>query len=311
MILASKDHTHRKAPAARDCDPSTTQTKIPRMRLITHFSRLLPALTLGIFLSAGAFAQETSNGDARAEYAAAVEAAQEAAAQGTAEGHLSAGDQYVAAAAAAEASGDADLEALATGVREAAVQSYADAAAAYASQDVHAEAAAAFLKGADVAESLGDSDLQTRLVSNAHTVLIQGGVALQRAGDVDGALAAFADVAAKAEAAGDDENFSRARETAGRILLVAANEQNQAGNHRGAIQELDRAAEFLAEDHPQLNALYATAYFRIGVSQVQAEQLTAARTSLQRAQQYARVAGRDQIVQGAQQQLDYIRQVLN
>jgi tetratricopeptide (TPR) repeat protein len=90
---------------------------------------------------------------------------------------------------------------------------------------------------------------------------------------------------------------------------VEARDAIQAQNWRGAIAALDQAARFLPANDANLNTFYANAYYRLGVQQVQAEQWAAARTSLQRAQQHARTAGRDQIVQGAQQQLDYIRQV--
>lgn len=304
----------------------------------------MPALLLGGLLAGGALAQDTqmpmpeSNGDARAEYAAAYEAAEEALAAGTAEGFTEAGNQYLRAATIAEDSGDDELVARVNADRESALQAYADAAQAYAGQQAFDQAAGEFLRAAEVAGTLGNTELQARLTGNAGNAYLQAddhagavaqfeaayeinpeildflhrrAVVLQQTGDLEAAAAAYNELATQAEAAGDDENLARGREGAGRLHLLAARDLVQAQNFRGAITELDRAAEFLPEDDGNLNTLYANAYYRLGVGQVQAEQLRAAQTSLQRAQQYARTAGRDQIVQGAQQQLDYIREVLD
>jgi tetratricopeptide (TPR) repeat protein len=313
------------------------------MKLQTSITRIIPAFVLALVLAAGSVAQDMptpppveDNGDARAQYGAAVEEAQAAAAQGTVDGYVAAGDAYVRAAEVAEASGDDELTVNVRAAREAAVRSYVDAGSHYASQSAFADAGAQFLRASELAGLIGDEALQARVTGNAGTAFIQAedfeqaatlfeqasalnpenldyaylhAVAIRGMGDSDAALAAFADVAARAEAAGDAENMRKSNEAAGRMHLATARDAIQAQNWRSAIQALDEAAAFLPEDDANLNTFYANAYYRQGVSQVQAEQWGPARTSLQRAQEYARVAGRDQIVRGAQQQLDYIQQV--
>jgi len=314
------------------------------MQLLSFLSRVAPVLALAFVLAAGAYAQDTApppppvetEGDDRAEYGAAVESAQELAAQGTADGFARAGDEYMRAAEIAAVSGDEELEVLARGATEAAVSSYADAGSTHMSQEAFADAGAHFLRAAEVAGTIDDQTLQARLTSNAGTAFLQGqqfneaveafdrarelnpdnldyaylrAVAIRQGGDTDAAITAFEELATAAETAEDQDNVAKAHEAMGRIHLLAGRDAVQAQDWRGAISALDRAAEFLAEDDANLNTLYANAYYRLGVSQVQAEQWGAARTSLQRAQTYARTAGRDQIIQGAQQQLDYIQQV--
>jgi len=317
------------------------------MKPYSLITRLLPALVLALMLSANAVAQDAppppppaseDNGDARAAYGAAVEEAQAAAARGTAEGHMEAGDTYLHASEIARDSGDDELVPVARGAREAAVRSFVDAGSAFAGQQNFMEAGEAFLRASEVADDLGDDALQARVTSNAGTAFLQAedfdravaqfdrarqlapenldyaylrAVALRGTGDTDAALAAFSEVAETAEAAGDADNLQKANMQAGRMHLVAARDAIQAQNFRSAIQALDQAAQFLPEDDGNLNTMYANAYYRLGVGQVQAEQWGPARTSLQRAQEYARTAGRDAIVQGAQQQLDYIREVQN
>jgi tetratricopeptide (TPR) repeat protein len=316
------------------------------MKSLNVMRRLVPALALALILSAGTFAQETApppppvedNGDSRAEYAALVEEAEASAALGTAEAHIAAGDLYVRAADLARDSGDEELAAIADGARQAAVRSFVDAGSAYAGEQQFTEAGTIFGRAADIAAELGDEQLQARVTANAGTAYIQAqdfgaavehfsvarelnpenldyaylhAVALRGTGDTEAALQAFAQVAAAAEAAGDDDNLAKANEAAGRMHLMSARDAIQAQDFRGAIAALDQAAQFLPEDDGNLNTFYANAYYRQGVAQVQAQQWAPARTSLQRAQQHARVAGRDQIVQGAQQQLDYVQQMMN
>lgn len=327
---------------------SQLETNPNRMKPHNSLIRLLPAFVLALLLSASAVAQETAppppppvsedNGDARAAYGAAVEQAQAAAARGTAEGYAEAGETYLEASALARDSGDDELVAVARGAREAAVRSFVDAGSTYASQQNFSSAGESFLRAAEVADDLGDDALQARVTSNAGTAFLQAeefdraveqfdralelnpdnldyaflrAMALRGTGDTDAALQAFAEVAEAAEAAEDLDNLAKANQAAGRMHLMAAREAIQAENFRGAIEALDQAARFLDEDDANLNTFYANAYYRLGVGQVQAEQWATARTSLQRAQQHARVAGRDQIIRGAQQQLDYIQQVQN
>lgn len=276
-----------------------------------------------------------TDGD-RAEYAAAVEAAEASTALGTAEGHAEGGQQYLAAAAIAEASSDAELTALTTNAYEAAVRAFVDAASAHAGQQQFAEAAAQFEAAAAAAGQAGNTSLQARVTYNAGTAYVQAenpqravelfdeaialdegnldyiyvrAVALRATGDTEGALAAFAQLAEDAEAAGDAENLTKANDAAGLMYLGQARDAIQAQDFRAAISALDEAARFVAEDDARLNAFYANAYYRQGVNHVRSEQWGPARTALQQAQRYARVAGNDNIVQGAQQQLDYIAQI--
>jgi tetratricopeptide (TPR) repeat protein len=311
------------------------------MNLKTLLSRILPIIALAFLVATSASAQDAptapDNGtDARAEYGAAIDAAQEATALGTAEGHVAAAEAYLRAATVAEESGDDELVGNARGAREAAIRSFVDAGGVHARSEAHAAAATKFVRAAETAELIGDAELHSRVTFNAGTAFGRAddhaaaiaqfdraialqpdnldyqfarALALRSAGDTDAAMAAFSELATAAQAAGNTELYTRIGETAGRVYLVQARDAIQAENWRGAIQALDQAARFLAQDDANLNTFYANAYYRQGVAQVQAEQWAAARASLQRAQQHARIAGRDQIVRGAQQQLDYIQQV--
>lgn len=320
------------------------------MKLNTLLARILPLFVLAFGLATGALAQEglptpppepedaptEAAADARTEYAAAIEEAQAATAQGTAQGHIEAAEAYTRAAEIARDSADEELEANAEGALEAAVRSYVDAGGAYAAQQDYANAGAQFEQAAELAGQLEDVDLQARVTSNAGTAYIQAedyesavaaferaaellpdnldyvylrAEAIRRSGDTEAAETAFSELATRAEAAGDTQNLAKANEAAGRMHLMAARDAIQAENYGAAIAALNAAAEYLPEDDGNLNTFYANAYYRQGVNQVRAEQYGPARTSLQRAQEYARLAGRDQIVRGAQQQLDYIQQV--
>jgi tetratricopeptide (TPR) repeat protein len=312
------------------------------------FTRTLSLFALALVLAVGAYAQgempappapeptTASADDPRAQYAAAVEEAQAATAQGTAAGHVAGGEAYLRAAEVAETSGDDELSVNARGAREAAIRAFVDAGSTHAGSQAFGEAASQFSRAAEIAAQIGDDDTEARVTYNAASAFMQAeqfgqaiplfdralelrpdnldyafvrAVALRGSGDTDAAMAAFAELSARAEAAGNTELQTRIGETAGRVHLVEARDAIQAQNWRGAIAALDQAARFLPANDANLNTFYANAYYRLGVQQVQAEQWAAARTSLQRAQQHARTAGRDQIVQGAQQQLDYIRQV--
>lgn len=321
---------------------------------MSFLPRTLPLLTLVFALAAGAHAQgmptpppevETpeveeapteASAEARAAYAAAIEAAEAAEAQGTAAGHAEAAEAYARAAEIARTSGDAELEAVVGGTLEAAIRARVNAASVLAGQNDYAGAATQFEAAAALAAELDNAELRAQLTSNAATAHIQAEAfdravatldaviaeqednldlrhlraqALLRAGRTDAAAEALLDLRDRARAAGDEQNLARANEAAGRIHLMAARDAIQAENFRQAIEALDRAAEFLPENDVNLHTFYANAYYRLGVNQVRAEQWAAARASLQRAQEHARIAGRDQIVTGAQQQLDFIRQV--
>lgn len=324
---------------------------------LKHLLTILPLLFL-FLAGTSTFAQETDslavpvtdevpdpeangsaavNAEARTQYAAAIEAAQAAAAEGTAEAHLRAAEQYLAAADLATASGDDELVASASGALTGALKAYADAGGAYSQAGDYASAAAQFDQAAAVAERLSDEDARAQTLYNAAVALVTAeqfaeaverletaielapenlnylyvrGAALGQAGDIEAAAAAYQELAERAEAAGDEAMLARARDSAGKLYLVRAQAAIQASRFGEATAALDQAAEYLAENDATLNTLYANAYYRQGVGQVQAENYSAARTSLQRAQEYARKAGRDQIVTGAQQQLDYIQQVL-
>src|SRR5690554_3917942 len=102
----------------------------------------------------------SANAEARTEYGAALEAARAANEQRTPEGFIEAAGRYVAAAEIAEASGDAELEAQASTAREAAVKAYVDAGDAYSAASDYASAATQYEAAADVAEQIGNADLQ-------------------------------------------------------------------------------------------------------------------------------------------------------
>lgn len=276
------------------------------------------------------------NGEARIAYGAAIERAQEVAAAGTSEGFQAAAEAYLEAVEIAENSGDDELIVNVGSLREAAVAALSDAGAIEIAASSFASAGSIFLQAADIAALIDNPAIQAQVTANAGTAFIQAedfaraaeafgtafeiqpddldhlfyyAVSLRNNGQVDESVEAFVDLATRADEAGDEANLTRANETAGRIFLAAARDEIQAQNYRAAITELDRAAQFLSEDDANLNTFYANAYYRIGVGQVQSEQYSSARSSLQQAQRYARTAGRDQIVQGAQQQLDYIQQI--
>lgn len=281
-------------------------------------------------------ANGAADADARAAYAETIEAAREAAREESAEGHLRAAEHYLGAAELAAASEDAELQASASGALTGALKAYADAGGAYSNDGDYARAAAAFDQAAAIAERLSDEDAQAQTLYSAAVALAAAeqlaeaierlevaielapenlsylhaqGTLLGQAGDAEAAAEAYRQLIERAEEAGDETMAARARESAGKLYLVRAQGAIQAEHYAQAIDALDEAATYLGENNETLNSLYASAYYRQGVGQVQAENLAAAKTSLRRAQEYARKAGRDQIVTGAQQQLDYIEQV--
>lgn len=277
-----------------------------------------------------------SNAEARTQFGAAIEAAQAASQQASAESYIEAGEQYLQAADIATASGDADLEASVTDVRGNAAKAFVNAGSAYSGAEDFANAAAQFERAAEIARDLEDAEMGAKTFYNAGVAYVSAedfpsavaaldaaiemapdemnyhyvrGVALRGSGDAEGSEAALVELAERAEAAGDEAMAVKARETVGKGYLSAAYADLQAGRFSSSIEGLDKAAPFLAEDDATLNTLYANAYYKLGVSQVQGEQLAAAKRSLQQAQTYGRRAGKDAIVNGAQAQLDYIAQV--
>lgn len=277
----------------------------------------------------------SANAEARVQFGDAVEAAQAANDLATAEGYIEAGEQYLQAAEVAGASGDAALEERIAAVRGNAVTAFVNAGSAYSGAEDFANAAAQFERAAAIARELEDADT-AKLYYNAGVAFVSAedfvqalemldaaielapdnldyyyvrGVALSQSGDVEGSEQAFTELAERAEAAGDTATAAKARETIGKAYLSAAYAELRADRFSAAIEGLDKAAPFLGEDDATLNTLYANAYYKLGVEQVQAEQFDAAQGSLEQAQTYARRAGKDTIVTGAQAQLDYIEQV--
>lgn len=325
------------------------------MKLTTAMSRLFTLALLLALAPAGAFAQTTdttgveaedvdleleetasANAEARDAFTAAVEAAQAASAQGTAEGFVEAGEQYVAAYDIAAASGDSELEARAAAVLENATKAYVDAGSTYSGAEDFGNAAAQFERAAELAEQAEDTALQSKTLYNAGVAYVSAedfaravellddaielapdelnyyyvrGVAQSQAGDAEGSTATLSALEARADSLGDEGMATKARQMLGRSFLIAARDAIQAERYSDAISALDQAAPYLGEDDASLNTFYANAYYRLGVGQVQAENYGAAQRSLEQAQTYARRAGRDNIVTGAQAQLDYIREV--
>jgi len=281
-------------------------------------------------------ASATANAEARDAFTAAVEAAQAANAQGTAVGYVEAGEQYAEAYEIAAASGDAELEARSAAVLENATKAYVDAGSAYSEAEAFGDAAAQFERAAELAGQAGDAELQAKTLYNAAVAQVSAedfaravelldeaitlspddlnyyyvrGVAQGQAGDAEGSAATLTALEARADSLGDEAMATRARQTLGRTHLIAARDAIQAERYSDAIAALDKAAPYLGEDDASLNTFYANAYYRLGVGQVQAENYGAAQRSLEQAQTYARRAGRDNIVTGAQAQLDYIREI--
>ena len=277
-----------------------------------------------------------TDGDARTAFTEAVEAAQAASAEATADGYIMAAEKYVEAAGIAEASGDSELTDRRSAVLENATKAYVDAGTAYSDANDFASAATQFERAAELAAQVEDPDLQAKTSFNAGTAYVKAedytralalldaaieiaqddlnyqyvrAVALQSSGDSEASEAAFADLAARADSLGDAEMKARVGDTVGKSHLIEANAALKADRYNDAVAALDKAAPFLGEDHSALNKLYASSYYKMGVAQVKAEQFSSAQRSLGRAIEYGRKAGLDKIVSGAQAQLDYVEQV--
>lgn len=281
-------------------------------------------------------ATASANTEARDAFTAAVEAAQAATEQGTPEGHVEAGERYAEAAEIAAESGDSELEARLGGVLENATKAFVDAGSLYSGAEDFGNAATQFERAAELAEQAEDTELQAKTLYNAGVAYVSAenferavelldeaialapdelnyyyvrGVAQGQAGDAEGSAATLADLEARADSLGDETMATKARQTLGRSYLIVARDAIQAERYSDAISALDEAAPYLGEDNESLNTFYANAYYRLGVGQVQAENFSAAQRSLEQAQTYARRAGNDNIANGAQAQLDYIREV--
>jgi tetratricopeptide (TPR) repeat protein len=277
-----------------------------------------------------------ANAEARTQFGEAIEAAQAANEMSTAEGFIEAAEHYLEAAEIAMGSGDAELEARVTDVKSNASKAYVNAGSAYSEADDIASAAAQFEQAAEIAREIDDTEFGAKTYYNAGVAYVTAeeyenalaaldaaiemspdnldyyyvrGVALNKSGDAEASEAALMELAEKAEAADDAAMASKARQTVGKSYLSAAYADLQGGRFSAAVAGLDKAAPFLAEDDATLNTLYANSYYKLGVEQVQAERFDAAQRSLQQAQTHARRAGKDNIVTGAQAQLDYIAQV--
>ena len=277
-----------------------------------------------------------TDGDARTAFTEAVEAAQAASAEATADGYIMAAEKYVEAAGIAESSGDTELMDRRSAVLENATKAYVDAGTAYSDANDFANAAAQFERASELAAQVENPDLQAKTSFNAGTAYVKAedytralalldaaieiaqddlnyqyvrAIALQSSGDTEGSEAAFAELATQAEAAGDEEMMTRVGETVGKGYLIEANTALKADRYNDAVAALDKAAPFLGGEHVALNKLYASSYYKMGVAQVKSEQFSSAQRSLGRAIEYGRKAGLDKIVSGAQAQLDYVEQV--
>jgi tetratricopeptide (TPR) repeat protein len=277
-----------------------------------------------------------ANAEARTQFGEAIEAAQAANELATAEGYIQAGEHYLEAAEIAMNSGDAELEARVADVKSNAAKAFVNAGSAYSEADDLANAAAQFERAAEIASEMDDTEFAAKTYYNAGVAYVSAenfdsaldaldaaiemapdnldyyyvrGVALRGSGDAEASEQALMELAERAEAADDTAMATKARQMIGKSYLSAAYAALKDNRFSVAIEGLNQAAPYLAEDDATLNTLYANAYYKLGVEQVQAEQFDAAQRSLQQAQTHARRAGKDAIVNGAQAQLDYIAQV--
>ncbi len=321
----------------------TTRTLFPRLLALALVLILAPATVEAQTTSEPVAAPVdelsetgTVNADARAQIEEMMTAARAANEQGTAEGYAMAAEKYLEAADAATASGDTQLAESATGMRQGAAKAFVDAGSMYSEAEDHAAAAEHFSRAAEVAEQLEDNALRAKTSFNAGTAYMQAedytmalplldaaillspdelnyyyvrGLALRSSGDTEGYETAFAELAARADSLGDADMAEKVGETVGKGYLIEANAAVKADRYSDAVAALDKAAPFLGEDHETMNKLYASAYYKMGVSQVRAEQFSSAQRSLSQAVTYGRRAGLDSVVNGAQQQLDYVKQV--
>ena len=279
---------------------------------------------------------ETANAEARTEFGKQLDAAKALVEAGEAESLVQAGETFLAAAETAQNSGDAELAERTTNAQENAMKAFMDAGATYSSAENHEASAAQFKRAAEVAALLGDAKVQAKAFSNATVSYLKAkdganalgsieeaialapdnltyaythGVVLRSTGNLEGAIAAFADLEGKATEAGDTAMTAKAHENIGKTHLVTARATLKAKDYQKTISVLDEAAPFLGEDNATLQTYYATAYYQLGAKQVKAEQWNTAQRTLGKAKTHAQKAGKAKIVQNAQAQLDYIKQV--
>ena len=280
--------------------------------------------------------EATANAEARTQFGEQLDTAKALVDAGDAESLVQAGETFLAAAETADASGDAELAERTTNARENALKAFMDAGTAYSGAENHEASAAQFVRAAEVAALLDNAELQAKALSNAAVPYLKAkdganalssieqavelapdnlnyaytrAVVLRSTGDREGAIAAFADLETKASEAGDDAMAGRARESIGKTHLLTARAALQAKEYQKTIGVLDEAAGFLGEDDATLQTFYANAYYQLGVQQVKAEQWNTAERTLGKAKEHGQKAGKAKIVQGAQAQLDYIKQV--
>lgn len=302
---------------------------------------LLAVLTLTL-LPASAWAQASdgadasANADARTQFGEQLDTAKALVDAGDPESLVQAGETFLQAAETAKGSGDAELAERTTNTLENALKAFMDAGTAYSGADNHEAGAAQFVRAAEVAAMLEDPTVQAQALSNATVAYLKventdgalssideaivlvpsdlnyhytRGVVQRSAGDTEGAIATFAKLDTLATEAGDDAMVEKARDNAGKIHLVAAQEALKAKAYQDAVDAVDAAVPFMGEDNKTVQTFYANAYYRLGVDQVKAENWNAAERSLNKAKEYGQSSGKSKIVQGAQAQLDYIKQV--
>ncbi len=278
----------------------------------------------------------TVNAEARAEIETMMSEARDANELATPDGYIMAGEKYLAAAEVAMKSGDDQLMESASGMMEGAAKAFVDAGSMYSDAEEHAMAGEQFSRAAGVAEQLENDGMQAQISAQAGSAFMKAedyamaipmldaaigmapdelnyqffrAVALRQSGDAEGSTEAFTALAARAEELGDTAMSAKVGDTVGKTYLIEANTALKADRFSDAIAALDQAAPFLGEDHESMNKLYASAYYKMGVSQVRSEQFSSAQRSLSQAIEYGQRVNLTSIVNGAQQQLDYVRQV--
>ncbi len=303
------------------------------------FGMLLLALLTATLLPQTSWSQASDasvNAEARTQFGEQLDTAKALVEAGDAESLVQAGETFLQAAETANNSGDAELAERTKNAQENALKAFMDAGTAYSGAKNHEASAAQFMRTAEVATLLGNTELQAKALSNATVPYLRAkdvenalssidqaidlapnnlnyaytrGVVLRSKGDLEGATSAFADLESNATEAGNEAMVARARENIGKTHLLAARATLRAKEYQQTISALDEAAPFLGEDNATLQTYYANAYYQLGVKQVKAEQWNTAERTLGKARNHAQKADNAKIVQGAQEQLDYIKKV--
>ncbi len=309
--------------------------------MLSHafFGILLLALMTATLLPRASWSQDSvasANAEARTQFSEQLDTAKALVEAGGAESLVQAGETFLQAAETANNSGDVELAERTINAQENAMKAFMDAGTAYSGAENHEASAAQFVRAAEVAALLGNTEVQAKALSNAAVPYLKAkdganalssieqaveltpdnlnyaytrAVVLRSTGDYDGAAAAFGDLESKATEAGDEAAAARARESLGKTHLLVARAALQAKDYKQTISVLDEAAPLLGEDDATLQTFYANAYYQLGVQQVKAEQWNSAERSLGKAKEHGQKASKTKIVQGAQAQLDYIKQV--